>query len=374
MSIKYLCIDDQQDKTLDALLGRLSQSGDIEFSRQTPVQLETQLDLVQKFSSENGEEMGLLLDLRLDMEADEAGNRVAYRGPTLAQELRTRMAEEGVRAFPIVLWSVNAKFKKSYAGDESSHDLFDAVFEKESEVAETPDEVAEKLKSLAVGYARLHASTSSEEISGLTGEAIDSPLYVQFLFELRDFIEKSAKHEVAHFILNELLLKEGLLVGDVMLAARLGVDIEQSTASWESLKQQLEKAKYSGVFCEGWPRWWWFKVEDWWNSLGVSRSGIRKLAASQRVEILNQTLGLELVAAEPILPTYSTKYSTLCSGTRKPLDPLDGFKVAGGGRRPWHDLTYVSAHAALERIGKDTWRLDPLELERLQRMKSGGTE
>ena len=73
---------------------------------------------------------GLLLDLRLDQKPGESGRRVQYRAVSLAQELRTRMTEGALISFPIALWSIASKFKRSYRRDSSSHDLFDAVYDK----------------------------------------------------------------------------------------------------------------------------------------------------------------------------------------------------------------------------------------------------
>lgn len=369
-SIKFLCIDDQNDHTIDPLLKRLTDTGSVSFTRWTPKQLEGQLPAIEAFIAEQDSVCGLLLDLRLDVDADSDGNRVAYRGPTLAQELRTRMAEGSIPAFPIALWSVNTKFKLSYYGDESSHDLFDDVYGKDSEIIDKPAEVANKLASLAIGYDYLRRLSRANAIStlDLTNEE-GSTVYTQFLDEYLEVVNSHGAHEVANFLLNELVRTPGLLVTEDLLAARLGVDIAASNSSWSQLKEHLQLSQYRGPFSEGWPRWWWFRVEDWWASLGEKVPDLRRLESGSRVQRLNETFNLNLVAAEPISDGYSKKYFTLCAGTLKPLDPIDGLTTVRRSARSWQDTGFVSVHAALERIGRAFWHLDPLERDRLALIK-----
>jgi hypothetical protein len=372
-NIKYLCIDDQQDSTIDPLLSRLENDGLISFDRWTPKSLEGQLPAIQQFVAQQSGPFGLLLDLRLDVDADADGNRVSYRGPTLAQELRTRMAEGTITPFPIALWSVNTKFQQSYFGDESSHDLFDDIFGKDREVADQPKVVAEKLASLAYGYHKLRSVTKTNLVSTLgLSEEVNSPLYSQFLDEYSQISIESTTHELAHFLLNDLIRVEGLLVTESMIAARLGVNITNSKDSWETIKEKLQVAKYTGPFCEAWPRFWWFRVEDWWATLESNISELGLLDSHERVTKLNEIFSTKLVASEPILPKYSACFSTLCVGTSLPLDPIDGLRVVRRSSRTWQDTLYVSAHAALERINKDCWRLDPLERDRLAWIKEEG--
>lgn len=368
-NIEYLCIDDQQDATIDPLLNRLSDSGDVTFIRQTPTGLEDQLSTIAQQAASSQGRFGLLLDLRLDVDADIDGNRVAYRGPTLAQELRTRMAEGNLPSFPIVLWSVNTKFKQSYFSDESSHDLFDAVFGKDEEVIGQPVEVRKKLVSLVRGYEALRGISSADAMTRLGLDASnESPIYVQFAAQYKQ-LSGQATHEVAHFLLNELVGVEGLLVTEDMVAARLGVDTQASNGQWQKVKDHLESTKYSGPFSDGWDRWWWYSVEDWWETLSDNQNDLRRMTAEDRVSALNHSLGIGLLHARPIETTYSNKFSTLCVGLNKPLDPVDGLRVVSHTQLPWQETRYVSIYAALERIDRLHWRLDPLEKDRLARIK-----
>lgn len=369
-STKFLCIDDQSDSTIDPLLQKLADTGLVSFTRWTPTPLEGQLPAIEKYVAEQDGDYGLLLDLRLDVDVDANGNRVAYRGPTLAQELRTRMAEGGIPAFPIVLWSVNTKFKISYFGDESSHDLFDDVYGKDSDIVDRPAEVATQLSSLAEGYSVLRKLKKENALAILDLHAEqESAVYSHFIDEYLGIARYQSPHEVAYFILNELVRAPGLLVSEALLAARLGVDISTSGSSWVELLARLESTRYQGPFNHGWPRWWWFRVEDWWAALAEDIPDLRSLDSAERITHLNNIFGLSLVAPAPIAIGYSTKYFSICAGHKKPLDPIDGLSVVVKSSRSWHDNAFVSVDAALERVGRANWHLDPLERDRLASIK-----
>ncbi|MCP1582846.1 hypothetical protein [Pseudoxanthomonas mexicana] len=368
-STRYLCIDDQQDSSVDDLLRSIEKRGSVTITRRTPLDLNHQLPAISDFAKDaGGEPIGLLIDLRLDVDADSDGNRVVYRGPTLAQEIRTRMAEGDLPPFPIVLWSIDAKFRRSYTGDETSHDLFDLVLGKDDQVISDPQSVSTQLASLALGYQKLAGADKANAMARL-GLADESPVYARFESDLLDIVSSKGTPEVAHLLLRQLIGAQGLLVTEAMLAARLGVDIKASADAWEQLKGTLAEAMYQGPFFEGWPRWWWYRVEDFWASFSDGIVDLKRLTATERVDRLNHTHGTKLVAAQPIEQSYSTKYSTLCVATERPLDPIDGLRVVQRDSREWHDIMYVSVHGALERVRREQWRLDPLERERLGRIK-----
>jgi len=367
-SIKYLCLDDQQDNTVDVLLQTISGSDGPVFERRTPIEVGAQILAVADFAAKNAGKFGLLVDLRLDMETDENGGRVPYRGPTLAQELRTRVAEGSIASpFPIVLWSIANNFKRSYWGEDTSHDLFDAVYGKDNEVLNEPLRVASEMKSLVNGYQALQMNTCEVRPTELlnldTSDA--GGVYTGFLDEFSIALESRAFHQAARLVITQLIEPPGLLAQEALVAARLGVDISASASNWIELKEQIENTRYSGPFFEGWSRWWWFKVEDWWSSLSEKQQNLRRISAAERVKFLNAKFGLSLVEAQPTPGSEGSKFFTLCVATGRPLDPCDGLRVTQLNRKPWHDTAYVSMEAALARVNKDRWRIDPIDRGRL---------
>lgn len=364
----FLCIDDQQDRTIDDLLNLLQRSNpSLIIVRNTPVDLASQIKIISSKSKEDN--FGLLLDLRLDQEAADDHPKVPYRGPTLAQELRTRMAEKKISPFPIVLWSITEKFVKSF--DETSHDLFDAVFGKDDQIIDHPAQVAEKMISLVNGYKKISASKKGRLVSTMLGfdQNSDFGLHESFIEEFKYFVESKAVHEIAIYLINNLINPSGLLIGKELLAARLGVDIEKSGASWNQLLNKMVTSSYFGPFKSGWQRWWWFTVEIWWAGLSEKQPNLRRIGAQERVKILNEKFKLSLKSAIPIEETYSDKFFCLCVATGKALDPADGFRIAEINTKSWQDTAYVSAYAALNRIEKNKWRIISSDRDRFDRLK-----
>lgn len=285
------------------------------------------------------------------------------------------MMEKEIRSFPIVLWSINERFISSFYGDDTSHDLFDAIYGKDEQVLKQPQLVAKQMISLAAGYQVIELPEINDQTSirclGLAENDLVG-VHAAFLDEYLLAMETQSRHEVAYLLLSDLIRVPGLLVEEAIIAARLGVDIEKSNDSWIKIQGHFDSAVYRGPFGDGWPRWWWFRIEDWWNSLSEKQPNLRRLTAEERIQLLNNLFKLNLVAARPIQPEYSTKFFSLCVATRQPLDPTDGLRVTKRDRKSWHDTSFVSAHAALERIEKDKWRIDPLDRERFDRLKAQG--
>ncbi|WP_324708528.1 hypothetical protein [Pseudomonas fragi] len=367
--VKYLCIDDQPEEYILPLLDQLSLfCDDLKFERMHPQDFALQFERIQGLANE-GVYFGLLVDLRLDQDSDAEGNKVYYRGPTLAQELRTRMAEGSMSSFPIILWSMNDNIVRSYAPDSSSHDLFDAVYAKDDANHPLDQTVSCQLVALAVGYQKLvsllseSANPSIDKVIGLLDGDRDylDPRLISYL-------KGNAVYELAGKVLNTLLRCDGVLIDEVMLAAQLGVDIEQSGEQWIAFLEAVSKCQYSGVFHEAWPRWWKHRIEAFWTEFVSNKGSLRKYTADERVAILNEKIGVALIPAAPIAEGYSHRFSTVCVALKSPLDPVDGFKVHTPRQDAWQDSRYVSAHAVINRLKKSEWSLDPLEIDRFKQL------
>jgi hypothetical protein len=369
----FLCIDDQQDNTPEDFIRVLESYADLKITRNLPTEIGPQIDSILAASA-NTENFGLLVDLRLDMEAGPDQIRVPYRGTTLAQELRTRLAEEaGYNSFPIILWSINTKFAKSFQRDDTSHDLFDAIYGKDEEINDCPDLVARQMCSLAKGYSRINLAQANNSLnSSLLGLRTDQigPTTSAFIDHFEFIIQNRAKHDVALHLMSDLIKPAGLLVTEKLLAARFGVDIQECVDDWETLKTRLVATSYTGPFSDAWPRWWWFAAEAWWDSLPDRPANLRRIGAVDRVKFLNEKLGLKLVDAKPMQAGYSTKFFTLCVATGSPIDPADALRAATPMIKPWEDTSFVSIYAALNRIEQKKWRIDPLDTDRFAELKA----
>lgn len=367
MPINYLCIDDESAADVGPLLASVVAKGDnLSIKREQPQELKKQLDDITKATID-----GLILDLRLDQYKGEEGYKAPYQGVTLAQELRTRMAEGRIRAFPIVLWSVDSKFKEAYERDATSHDLFDRVYVKDTEFTNEPERVARELKSLSEGYKIIAELRSQKKdhfakILGIDSVSLDPRIGEQFVSGF-----KYPVHEYGRYILRELIDAQGPLIDESVLSARLGVDIENSE-DWEICKNRLASCAYKGVFSGAWPRWWAVKIEEWWQKRGNSPSSLRRITARERVAFLKKTLRVnKLVAATPIEAGYSEMFWAICKGSGAALDPIDALRISRPELKAWQDTPVISIKDALERTGRDRGIvIHPLERPRLAAIKA----
>ena len=165
--------------------------------------------------------------------------------------------------------------------------------------------------------------------------------------------------------------KQGLLIDEDVLAARLGID-KTSSLDWDSLKVKLSSARYNGVFCEGWQRWWAHIVEMWWNNEVISKTSLRSMSAAKRVDYIKETTGLQnLQAAQKIEKCDSDEFWTICKAYNRPLDPVDGLLIEGQDNLyPWQEPEYVSIDAALKKRNVELWQgIADVEKEKFDELK-----
>jgi len=147
-------------------------------------------------------------------------------------------------------------------------------------------------------------------------------------------------------ILKDLIYAKGVLINEKYLASRLGIDKENSE-DWEQVKEIFSDAKYTGVFFDGWDRWWMHEVDNIFEK--ISTTYLSYLDAKERVATLKEKLSLEnLNFFQPIEENYSYDYWTVCKALAKPLDPMEGFRVYSTSEpKPWQEYEYVSLFALL---------------------------
>ena len=369
--VKYICVDDDTDANLNPLLEPLIGASELlDIERVNLSSFESITDVIKQRNPD-----GLILDLRLDQNAIN-DYRAKYHGTSLAQELRTKMTEGSFPSCPIVLWSINTKLAKSFKGDDTSHDLFERVYQKDAEVINDPIRIADELVSLCLGY---------QKISSLSGKITAEAIYdlLHMAPEMREAVDpriidpllsgrKRPAHEYAKYLLNEVIDPTGLLIDEAILAARLGVSMD--SPDWMKLKAALPNSLvYEGVFNEGWHRWWAAELDSWWKDVSQGASELRSTTAIDRISILKKTFKLKKLTPPPVIEAgYSEKFWVLCAGLKQPLDPVNAVRVAAPNLKPYQDMPMLSMKAALERVGfGDGIRPHPLEQERLKNIKNG---
>lgn len=372
MPVKYLYSDDESPDKLRGYIHAVERQADteLEIERVPPRRYDKQVKAIRNLPDSVD---GVILDFRLDMRSNEIEGekeRASYRAASIAQEIRSLGTEGKIDELPLVLWSLGTRYEKSYSPDETAHDLFDLTSTKdELDETEGARKMATRLISLANGYDELRRIIDdNRKRKRFTYKLLGLEENPDFLDQriVTYFDNRSALpiHEYARFILRKILEHTRPLVDESVLAARLGVD-EQRSGDWEALLDHLEPSKYEGPFGEGWPRWWWSRVNDWWKN-EVTDKSLKRLSAEARVDYLSEIFNLDdLVAAQPIEEKYSTRFWTVCEYYGGPLDPTDGLRAQARNLEPWMDRPYISKKAALKRKGK----VDPLDDGRFQRLK-----
>lgn len=297
---------------------------------------------------------GIIVDLRLDEIPNEhSGESSEYRGTSLAQEIRTRQKESKIKEFPIVLFSANENIAKSL--EDTGDDLFDIILNKELRTDDYKD-VGVKLLDLATGYKKIAEEKNVLRILDVDDHTL-SMIDDRFLKELKGkIVNDTPVHVIARFIINEFLEKNGLLINEDVLAARLGIS-KTNSKDWNQLINAINGAKYTGCFSSGWPRWWMYRIDEWWKSITDGSVLLRRTSAKERVEIIKKWSSLtELYAADKIPLATSDEFWTVCKGCSLPLDPIDGLLVIGQENLyPWQEMEYVSIDTALKRLNIDKW-------------------
>lgn len=307
---------------------------------------------------------GLILDLKLDQFPNQNNIKANYRGTSIAQEIRTRQKEKVLKSFPIVLFSTKEEF--DLAMEDSAKDVFDMCMDKSNLSVDLYTAYTSQLIALSEGYKMLSTNNKLESILNTDITLLDS----RFVFEYNE-LKRSPVHVQTRFLITEFFERQGLLINEDVLAARLGVD-KNNSKDWGILKQTLTPAKYEGVFSLGWERWWAHLVERWWNEAVTSEMSLRTTTADLRVRKIKERLGLsDVVPATKKGKAKSNEFWTICKGCGKPLDPVDGLLISGQDNLySWQEPEYVSIDSALNKEGIQYWQnLAGVEKEHFEKFK-----
>jgi CheY-like chemotaxis protein len=343
MTYNYLYIDDAEDSVRESFAKTLSGDG---------IQITTihvsdlVLEDTDKITENINKYDGLLLDLRLDEMSQEGKKRTPFTATVYAQHIRS-MVTNGIltKDVPIVLFSTDDKLQKVYSVDLTSQDLFDRYIEK----TKIPSNAKLKLFSLSHGYQIINSNKNLNEIIGLkTLEDIDERIFARF----SENATLIPTHEYAQTILKDLIYISGPLINELTLAARLGIDIEKSDG-WAEVKKYFQEAKYTGVFSDGWDRWWVHLIDDIFYA--NTNTYLSYLDGLERVELIKKVSKIEnIITAKPLEKNHSTRFWTYCKVLEKPLDPLEGFKIYTAMEpKPWQDYEYCSLISILEQKHKE---------------------
>ncbi|PHR88039.1 MAG: hypothetical protein COA78_36735 [Blastopirellula sp.] len=283
----------------------------------------------------------LLLDFRL------SGKKAIFDAPTLAQTIRTKSTPYH-QNLPIVLISSEENIS-GYYEDYTSQDLFDFAVSKDV-LLHNVEKYSARLKSLINAYSEI--STVNNDGSLDLQQLLKCPVKVaeKFSPRIKDLLKSkkytSNTYMASGFILNHIVKPSGILIGEDILLARLGVSA--SSKGWAELKIHLQQFEYTGIFSESYDRWWFSGIEEWWRSISPEAPSLKRLGANKRKLILEEKYNItSLDVAQKSERSKSEYFWTICAKNKTALDPVDGFE-ANRTIEPWEDKEYFSLIAVSE--------------------------
>lgn len=334
---KYLFVDDAIGNGGDAEQYRkmLSKVGilDVELTRPDRDKLlvpDAELDEVD----------GFILDINLSDQVAPDGKRFMGTGAGLAQDLRLLQSlganNGGQRPRPIVRLCAAQVFQAYLEGDNSTVDIFDLGFSKET-IGDHAEVARRKLAALPTFYADVANcdAASARQLLGLSADEY-STIHSKFRGELEAELDRKT-HEAASFIIRELINAPGLLIDEPLLAVRLGVDVGKSLG-WAAVREHFDKARYRGTGSTAFVRWWNPLLSSTWAEL--NQAPLFRLTAAKRVEILRESGFKDLTALSPDARSPGEQSWTISRSTdpelKLPADPRFAFPL-NVAVKPWLD-------------------------------------
>lgn len=289
------------------------------------------------------------------------GSDLAYcDAPTIASTLRSKY-KDGIKERPIVLMSTLDNIVNLYRKDYTNHDLFDYAISKERAL-ENPERFRKKCLSFLNSYINIKDNDLDlDKILSVDGNThlVHSRIRIHLNKDIKSV------YEFSRFIFEHLIRCSGLLIGEDILSARLGISKE--SADWEKLKEQLTDCKYAGIFSDVYNRWWMSKVDSWWLDFIKEKHALRHYNAEEKTRILREKLSLDLNIVVSSDKNLSSNYWTICKQTKLPLDPFDGIELLEEEFKPWQDKDYVSIDgylADIEKYSKIVSEIDRKEMRK----------
>jgi CheY-like chemotaxis protein len=328
MTYKVVYIEDQE---ADSVLHDLSQC-DLDVVHCKPTSFKDTVNFV------DAERPDLIL---MDFRLLQGGGEVD--APSIAQYYRTLSIDDKRASLPIVLLSNDQKIH-GYYKDYTSHDLFDFFIIKES-LHDKIEKYSRLMKELIESYSTIATlQLKSGELYGLL--EVPELLIPEIDPRIRETL-LSKKYQTniymaSAFILNNVVKPIGVLIGEDVLAARLGVS--KSSADWEKLLDLINECKYLGTYSRTYRRWWSVGIENWWVSEVDSHNHLRRLNSDQKLKALEakfDSLVLNKVSGDAKSITES--FWTVCQSSLTPVDPSEAFEIQTDlTSMPWLDSQYYS--------------------------------
>lgn len=300
----------------------------------------------------------ILLDYQLT-----EGSKLNYtNAPSIASTLRSKY-NDGIKERPIILMSTLDNIVNLYRKDYTSQDLFDYAISKEKAL-ENPKRFRNKCLSFLNSYKNIILNDFDLDKILSVGDN------VQLIHSrIKIHLNKDVKsvYEYSRFIFEHLIRCSGLLIGEDILSARLGVS--KNSRDWEKLKENLIECKYNGIFSDVYNRWWMSKIDSWWKDNIKEKYSIRHFDSEEKTKIISNELKLELKTVSKARFNSSSNYWTICKETKLPLDPFDGLELLDEEFKVWQDKEYVSIDGYLSNVEKYSKIVSELDRKEMRSFK-----
>lgn len=258
--------------------------------------------------------------------------------PTYASTLRTKFKDH--KDCPIILISSDRNIGR-FEQDFSNNDLFDIIVTKE-EFENRYQTYKLRMHDLVGAYSKIKESCFN--ISTILGVSDENALDFRFVHYLKMYETNQDVYGFCRFIQKTYLQSIGPLIGEDVVAARLGVDKECD--GFGELMKLLVSYRYKGILSTSYKRWWADGIQNWWNS-EFDGEFLRLMPAQQRVRALSSKFNLNLHSIEPLEFNRSSCYWSICNETKKPIDPNEGYVILNDKIYPWQEHEYISLKAIL---------------------------
>jgi hypothetical protein len=357
----WFLIDDQPEEAR-AFADQLSKGP-------TPLRLAAMLPAEARATLLSGQitPTGLLVDIDLSNAEGERGS-----GPGLAQDLRVKQRAGEVGEFPIVRFSARAPIERNVKGDPGSDDLFDLKILKET-VAQDVRGSQQKLLGLERVYEGLSEADPQNKdalprLLGLSDTLLIRWSTVSFHDRLLSALQV-ATHVAAGAFMRGFLSATGLLLSDVVVSYRLGIDMAASDG-WRTLIESLPNG-YTGIAKDFYARWWARGLDDWWFETMKCERALASMTIEERVEKLKESFGGLIPLRMPEGSAGNCPWRVCSLGLEAdppqyiPIDPAESVRVTPRDDvPPWVDPHQASLRLALQ--NRDDRRLNRSDLARLE--------
>lgn len=329
MAYKILYIEDQSSESRESDLKNLGYIVDT---------LDPSKDLGEILSKIDSDTNAIILDYRLT----KGENNICFDAPTIAQTLRSKHSETRLE-LPIILMS-NESIITEYYADFTSQDLFDFSLTKKY-FNEYKKAFSLKLNSFIIAYEKIR--NQNFEIAQILDIEQDAALIHSRITAKLD-CKKGNVFAYSDFIYSNIIRSIGLLIGEDVLSARLGVS--KNSVGFNKLLVSLSECAYTGIFSDIHKRWWMERINKWWEEKVKCAIPLRQLNAEERVDIIKKNLSInDLEVIAKTTHSQSSNFWTICKYSNVPIDPFDGIELLKD-YLPWQEKEYLSIDSALEKM------------------------